>query len=422
MLGERVSLVPQPQASVVIIDNETGYVKAIVGGRGEKEASLTLNRATETRRQPGSTFKIVSTYAPALDAENMTLATVFDNAPYNYTNGVPVNNWAGKNAYTGLTTIRQAIAGSINVVAVKCLTEITPRLGFEYAEALGISTLYDDENLDVRQPLALGGITDGVVNIELCDAYATIANGGKYNEAKFYSRIEDSEGKVIIDNTPEENDGFKGQHRFPADTGDDGCCKTPAEQPPMSASARCRSPARPVRLRTTVISGLPHTARIIRVRSGAAMTTTIRSRPAIFTTRITKNLWSAIMSRIHENLPVRQFEQPDSVETAYVCKKSGLLAVDGVCTGDPRGSMAYTEYFAKGTTPTKSCDVHTAVKVCSSTGLLPTATCTTTTKIFVKRPAGSEGTTEDSAYAPPSATCKGHNILDKITDILNPKK
>lgn len=81
VLGERVSLVPQPQASVVIIDNETGYVKAIVGGRGEKEASLTLNRATETRRQPGSTFKIVSTYAPALDAENMTLATVFDNAP-----------------------------------------------------------------------------------------------------------------------------------------------------------------------------------------------------------------------------------------------------------------------------------------------------------------------------------------------------
>ncbi|WP_237581256.1 hypothetical protein, partial [Salmonella sp. gx-f7] len=66
--------------------------------------------------------------------------------------------------------------------------------------------------------------------------------------------------------------------------------------------------------------------------------------------------------------------------------------------------------------------MHTAVKVCSSTGLLPTATCTTTTKIFVKRPAGSEGTTEESAYAPPSATCKGHNILDKITDILNPKK
>ena len=151
------------------------------------------------------------------------------------------------------------------------------------------------------------------------------------------------------------------------------------------------------------------------------MTTTIRSRPAIFTTRITKTVDCDHEPHSRKS-SVRQFEQPDSVETAYVCKKSGLLAVDGVCTGDPRGSMAYTEYFAKGTTPTKSCDVHTAVKVCSSTGLLPTATCTTTTKIFVKRPAGSEGTTEDSAYAPPSATCKGHNILDKITDILNPKK
>lgn len=421
VLGERVSLVPQPQASVVIIDNETGYVKAIVGGRGEKEASLTLNRATETRRQPGSTFKIVSTYAPALDAENMTLATVFDNAPYNYTNGVPVNNWAGKNAYTGLTTIRQAIAGSINVVAVKCLTEITPRLGFEYAEALGISTLYDDENLDVRQPLALGGITDGVVNIELCDAYATIANGGKYNEAKFYSRIEDSEGKVIIDNTPEEKTVLKDSTAF---------LLTQA----MMDVVKAGGTASDVSLGEMPIAGKTGTTSDDRdiwfaayspyytctVWGGYDNHDTLPSGDLYHTYH--KKLWTAIMSRIHENLPVRQFEQPDSVETAYVCKKSGLLAVDGVCTGDPRGSMAYTEYFAKGTTPTKSCDVHTAVKVCSSTGLLPTATCTTTTKIFVKRPAGSEGTTEDSAYAPPSATCKGHNILDKITDILNPKK
>ena len=87
------------------------------------------------------------------------------------------------------------------------------------------------------------------------------------------------------------------------------------------------------------------------------------------------------MSRIHENLPVKQFEKPDSVETAYVCKKSGLLAVDGVCNADPRGSMAYTEYFAKGTAPTKSCDVHVAIKVCSETKLLPTSSCTAREKI-----------------------------------------
>ena len=136
-----------------------------MGGRGHKEASLTLNRATYARRQPGSTFKVIAAYAPALDSADMTLATVFDNAPYAYSNGVEVNNWDSNNAYTGLTTIRSAITNSINVVTVKCLTEITPRLGFEYAEKFGITTLYDDEGLDVRQPLALGGVTDGVVNL-----------------------------------------------------------------------------------------------------------------------------------------------------------------------------------------------------------------------------------------------------------------
>lgn len=421
LLGERVSLVPQPQASVVVIDNETGYVKAIVGGRGEKEASLTLNRATETRRQPGSTFKIVSTYAPALDDQDMTLATVFDNAPYNYTNGVPVNNWAGKNAYTGLTTIREAIAGSINVVAVKCLTQITPRLGFEYVEDLGISTLYDDESLDVRQPLALGGITDGVVNIELCDAYATIANGGKYNEAKFYSRIEDSQGNVLIDNTPEEKTVLKDSTAF---------LLTQAMMDVMKSGGT----ASDVSIGEMPIAGKTGTTSDDRdiwlagyspyytctVWGGYDNHDTLPSGDIYHTYH--KKLWTAIMSRIHENLPVKQFEKPDSVETAYVCKKSGLLAVDGVCNADPRGSMAYTEYFAKGTAPTKSCDVHVAIKVCSETKLLPTSSCNTVTKVFVQRPEGSEGTTDDSQYAPPTATCKGHKIIDKIKDILNPKK
>ena len=185
VLGERISITPQPQASLVIIDQSTGYVKAIVGGRGKKEASLTLNRATSTTRQPGSTFKILTAYAPAIDRNGMTLATVFDNAPYAYANGTPINNWDSSNAYTGMTTIRDAITYSINVVAVKCITEITPRVGYNYAVNLGISTLYNDEALDVNQPLALGGITDGVTNLELAGAYAAIANKGQ----RFFSPV-----------------------------------------------------------------------------------------------------------------------------------------------------------------------------------------------------------------------------------------
>ena len=142
VLGERLTLSPQPQASAVIIEQETGLVRAIVGGRGEKTASLTLNRATETTRQPGSTFKIPAVYAPALDARDKTLATLYDNEPYAYEDGTPVSNW-DLSDYTGPVTIREAITRSINVVAVRCITEITPHLGFEYAENMGISTLHE---------------------------------------------------------------------------------------------------------------------------------------------------------------------------------------------------------------------------------------------------------------------------------------
>ena len=91
VLAERVNFAPQPQSSMSVIDQHTGYVKALIGGRGEKTASLTLNRATDTTRQPGSTFKIVSTYAPALNEKGMTLATTFEDEPYEYPDGSPVN-------------------------------------------------------------------------------------------------------------------------------------------------------------------------------------------------------------------------------------------------------------------------------------------------------------------------------------------
>ena len=123
VLAERVNFAPQPQSSMSVIDQHTGYVKALIGGRGEKTASLTLNRATDTTRQPGSTFKIVSTYAPALNEKGMTLATTFEDEPYEYPDGSPVNN--ATRSYNGTTTIRTAIQNSINVVAVKCLEKVT---------------------------------------------------------------------------------------------------------------------------------------------------------------------------------------------------------------------------------------------------------------------------------------------------------
>ena len=125
------------------------------------------------------------------------------------------------------------------------------------------------------------------------------------------------------------------------------------------------------------------------------------------------------MKRVHAGLPSREFEEPSNIVTATVCKKSGKLAVSGVCSADPRGSMVYTESFVKGTEPTETCDAHYAMQVCRDTGLRPSSSCTTVTKIFMKRPEDSEGTTDDSKYTnAPSSTCPGHTIVDKIKDLF----
>ena len=120
-VDERIELSPQPQASVVVMDQYTGQVKAIVGGRGEKKSSLSLNRATDSARQPGSCFKILAAYAPALNEGKITLATTIDDEEYEYKNGQSVNNWDKK--YIGPTRVRYGIEHSMNVLAVKTLTD-----------------------------------------------------------------------------------------------------------------------------------------------------------------------------------------------------------------------------------------------------------------------------------------------------------
>ena len=197
--SETVTYTLQPQAALTIIDQSTGNVKALVGGRGDKTANKTLNRAADTTRQPGSTFKIIAAYAPALDAGGLTLASVQDDAPYNYGSGQggAVNNY--DNRYRGFTTLREAITNSINIVTVKTLAQIGPSLGYDYICDFGITTVGLDESSN--ETLALGGLTHGVTNLELTAAYATIANSGTYIKPKFYTKILDHDGNVLIDNT-----------------------------------------------------------------------------------------------------------------------------------------------------------------------------------------------------------------------------
>ena len=177
----------------------------MVGGRGEKTANRTLNRATDSVRQPGSTFKVLAAFAPALDTGQMTLASVEDDAPYTYPNGTPLKNYNGK--YGGFTSIREAITQSINVVTVKTLTDIGIDTGYNYlTDHFGFTTLSEK---DRNEALALGGITHGVTNLELTAAYAAIANGGTYIRPRLYTKIIDHDGHVLIDNQPKKSEAVQ---------------------------------------------------------------------------------------------------------------------------------------------------------------------------------------------------------------------
>lgn len=414
VIGENVSIALQPQCSFTIMDQNTGYVKAIVGGRGEKTASLTLNRATNTKRQPGSTFKVVSTYAPALDNAGMTLATVQDDTNFNYENGRPVRNWYSS-GYKGLCTLRYGIEQSLNIVAVKTLTDITPQLGYNYLLNFGFTTLVEKReradgkvDTDIIQSLSLGGITDGIKNIELNAAYAAIANGGTYIKPIYYTKILDKDGNILIENTPQTNKVIKDTTAFlltdamrdVITKGTGGACAIPGQN--TAGKTGTTSSNKDVWFAgytpyytATVWAGYDNNVSLVNDEKN-----------------FHKKIWKNIMIRVHEGLEQKEFIRPDGIETATVCKKSGKLPIPGLCDTDPRGSMVITEYFAEGTAPTESCDTHIRATICLASGTLASEFCPfelRAEQIFVKRPASSmtvnsdgttiTGETADTPYA-----------------------
>lgn len=356
---ENYELAPQPEISVTVADQNTGYVVAMLGGRGEKEASRTLNRATDTMRQPGSTFKVIATFAAALDSDRakdrygnrFTLASTQVDEKFKYDNGVEVHNWY--EGYRGTQTMRSAIRDSLNVVAVKTLTDITPKLGYEYAEKLGINTLVDGEEIngqifsDANQTLALGGITYGVRNIELNAAFSTIANGGKYIVPRLYTQVIDQQGRVVLDNTDPDKervlkkttcwlltdamkDVVKKGTGLAADIGTTACAgKTGTTEESNDVWFAGYTP----NYTATVWAGYDNNTKLAKDEESLAMI-----------------IWHQIMANIDVNKHASDFEKPDDITSAFVCDDSGLLAVEGYCK-----DHAHTEYFVKGTEPTSYC-------------------------------------------------------------------
>ncbi|MBE5867730.1 MAG: glycosyl transferase [Lachnospiraceae bacterium] len=371
VFAENISFTVQPQMSMVIQDPQTGHVVAMIGGRGAKEGSRTLNRATSTLRSPGSTFKVLGAYAPALDTMGMTLATVINDAPFAYNDGTLVRNWWDKGTtqnYRGINSLRTGIKSSMNVLTVKLLTWITPQLGFDYIEEFGISTLSYER--DCYQPLALGGVS-GVTNLELNAAYSTIANGGIYMEPKLYTKVVDSEGNVILDNTETES------HRALKET--TAFLLTSAMEDVVTTGTGTA-----VNFRTMSIAGKTGTATDDRdlwftgytPYYSASVWTGYDDNSSLDTSNsnpendLSKKLWRAVMERIHEDLPNQTFAIPNGIVQMQICSKSGMLPVEGLCDAHLR-----MEYFDENTVPTDYCNMHYAGTICAYSNLIACEDC-----------------------------------------------
>lgn len=369
--GEKIEYVIQPQASFVIMDQHTGQVKAITGGRGEKTASRTLNRATTSLRQPGSTFKVLSTYLPALDTSGMTLATTQTDEAYYYPGTKRlVKNWY--RGYRGSTTIREAIADSMNVIAVKTLEQVTPKIGYDYLLNLGFTSLVDSYTdssgkvfTDIALPMALGGLTKGVSNLELTSAFASIANNGVYNRATFYTKVIDHDGNVLLNKSPVTKTVDVDGEEVTSTT-------TPTSKQVMKDSTAWLLTNA---MEDVVTEGTGTALKFNKLDmpiAGKTGTTTdnkdlwfVGYTPYLTAgvwggydaseeqsnTTYHKAIWKAIMEKINKRYETTTFEKPDSVTTAYVCPYCGGL----IPSGSHRGLK---EYFAKGTVPTETCAGH----------------------------------------------------------------
>ena len=373
-----------PQAGMVIIDPFTGYVKAMYGGNGEKTVSRAYNRATQAKRQPGSSFKPIAVYAPAMDLRLISPATIVDDVPVYLDEKNPdtiyPTNYV-KNQYRGLTSIRYGIKASVNVVSARVWKEI---LGFEnsvaYLKKVGIDR--EDEIYHDTVSVAMGGLRTGVSPLEMADAFTPFVNSGIYSPATTYTKVVDIDGNVILDNRPEYTVAYSEETAFlmrnvlsevvtPKNSpyggqwGGGGTAASHIKIKDGAIDVAGKTGTTSDNLDKWFVGFTPYyTAAVWYGYDNQIKPITLTS--AEYSQAMI--IWNAVMNKVHQDLPTTRFPDPSgNIVTREVCIFSGKIATDA-CRQDPRGNSVKTEYFVRGTEPSYDdiCDVHVKVKVCTA--------------------------------------------------------
>jgi len=374
----RTNSAQQLQSAIVVIDNRTGDVVALSGGVGEKTTFLGYHRATQAKLQTGSSQKPISVYAPAFESGKVTPASVFKDLPFSYDGG---NNWPKNDSrtYQYSRTVYQGIVSSLNAISVQTLNSI----GTEYAYSFAKYNFGQDHLVDSYRaadgetksdiglaPLALGALTVGSTVREMSAAYATFANDGTYREPRLYTKVYNSDGVLVVDNTQESrkilsektvnymnyclfnaaNYGTGGAAIFPG--------QTIAGKTGTTSSNRDRWFCGFTSHYTAAVWVGYDQPEQIYVNTG---------NPAAI-------MWRKVMQPIHEGLSKDALYDGSQFRTVAVCLDSGKLA-SPACYNDIRGDrVAYANVYP-GDEPSETCDKHVSVEYCVTGGGVATDYC-----------------------------------------------
>jgi len=382
------------QAGMAIVDNDSGEIKAIMGGR-QYQQQRGFNRATNAFRQPGSSIKPLTVYSPALEQGLMPF-NVLDDSPISYkTSGGTWKPENYDNKYRGLITMRTAVQFSVNTIAVQTMDKVGVRNGFDMGNSLGLGLIDTPGTNDLNlAALALGGLTKGVTPVQMAAAYASLGNTGMYNKPHFISKIVNSKGITIYE--------FK-----------------PNSQRVMTVQT---SWLMNNMLQTVVTAGTGTNAKIANVPTGGK-TGTSEDMTDIWFCGITPvysgavwmgyddqkykmtnvyggglpaQMWRSMMQKAHQGVKAGSWPMPGNIVQIAVCNKSGKIP-SALCPPD----QVITEYCVKGYEPTETCPGHQTVVLCKLTGKLATRNCPETeVKTFLI------GSTEASKI--PTETCDVH--------------
>ena len=403
------------QAAMVVINNENGYVVGCTGELGTKSMSRGLNRATQSTRQTGSSIKPIADLLPGIEEGIINPATVYYDVQSEFRDGAQV--YKPKNdgyKYLGKRTLRQAITTSQNIPFVKVMAELGVGRSKEYMKKMGVTSLSDTN--DVGLSYAIGGLYWGISPLQMAGAYATIANNGVYRKPLFYTKVEDSQGKVVIEpeQTSErvcsEQTAYIVKNMLTSVVKDSGGTASYCAISGMDVAAKTG---------TTNNNNDRWLCGFTNYYSAATWYGFDKDEEVRYSGRNPAGqLWSAVMKTIHSGKEGSSFADPGGIVRLTVCRETGKIASD-------KCSDKYTEIFAEGKIPGK-CDAHSdGVKICIDTNLLANEFCPNVeTRYFAsvaeKEKLGLWKNLSGEEMQEPTTYCTNHNAENTKKIAQNP--